>query len=151
MSIVQYRESHYVTVLDMYGWNRKTENLHCICNHSIGLIILYITSLTKYLTYSNSLPQVVTKMVPKDQWPFTSYSSWTAEDLRRKWCFFSYRSWKRKFKIYLTWHHCVEWSFKKYTRTINDGPVAQWFEHRAVTREVERSRVRLRPDQHSGS
>ena len=28
-----------------------------ICNHSIGLIIRYITSLTQYLTYSMSLPQ----------------------------------------------------------------------------------------------
>ena len=31
--------------------------LQCICKHSIGLIIRYITSLTQYLTYSTSLPQ----------------------------------------------------------------------------------------------
>ena len=31
--------------------------LHCICNHSLSLIICYTTSLTQYLTYCRSLPQ----------------------------------------------------------------------------------------------
>ena len=42
-------------LIHMKSLNRNV--LHCICNHSIGLISRFITSLRQYLTYSMSLPQ----------------------------------------------------------------------------------------------